>query len=232
MDRDNEQYRQQAFRAAPAPEPVMPGADLPEPQVKSLEVSQKGDGIFSSFTLAYQGSEPSKFQAYLDPESLKIDRIVQGSDVFPVAHEHAVDRQIQQQCQAQGIEAPIKLEAAQQWVAKNIGGDFEILKGKFGYQLQGAGGIWTKQENIRGIFDRIENRLVDDLHFLKDVGKAIGYPENLRNDRGELDYRHSAYVRSKIEAAMETRPDCINQYFSEQNERETPQASENRSMKM
>jgi len=235
MNQDLEQSRKQALDAMlaqadkqPAPElaaetprpadgvrvePILPGANLPEPTVSKFEVSQGSDGVFSSFELSYPGTLPSQFHAYLDPESLKIDRLVKGEDTFPVAHGPSVDQQIQQHCKELGVEPLIKLEAAQEWVSETIGGDFEILKSKRGVQLQGAGGIWTSQESIKAVFDRIENHLLDDLHFLKDAGKAMGYPDNLKNDRGVLDYRHSAYVRSKIEAAMEKRPDEISKSF-------------------
>lgn len=198
-------------RSGVAVQPSLPGAHLPVPVVTNLEVSQGVDGVFSTFDLGYEGSEGSQFRTYLNPETLAVDqdRMTYSSDQFPVAHSAAVDKQIQDLCKERGIDPLIKLEDAQEWISSTLGGDFEILKTKSGMQLQGAGGIWTRQGSITDVIDRIENHLVDDLHFIRDVGKAVGYPQNLHNDRNELDYRHSAFIRSKIEAAMDKRPDEI-----------------------
>jgi hypothetical protein len=215
-------------------EPYLPGGELSAITVTNLEVSQGVDGVFASFDLSFAGSGVSSIRTYLNPETLGVDheRMKSGPDPYPVAHEIAIDKQIQEQCRERGIEPLIKLEDAQQWLSETLGGDFEILKTKRGIQLQGAGGIWTQQESISDVIDHIENRLVDDTEFLRDVGKAVGYPEKLWNDRGELDYRHSAFIRSKIEAAMERRPDEISVKVSAIESQEFEEFTEVFSMKI
>lgn len=215
-------------------EPYLPGGELSSVNVKNLEVSQGVDGVFASFDLSFADSGVSSIRTYLNPETLGVDhaRMKPGSDPYPVAHEIAIDKQIQEQCRERGIEPLIKLEDAQEWVSVTLGGDFEILKTKRGIQLQGAGGIWTQQDSISDVIDHIEKRLVDDTEFLRDVGKAVGYPEKLWNDRGELDYRHSAFIRSKIEAAMERRPDEISVKISAIESQEFEEFTEVFSMKI
>lgn len=215
-------------------EPYLPGSELSAITVANLEVSQGVDGVFASFDLSFEGSGVSSIRTYLNPETLGVDhaRMKPGPDPYPVAHEIAIDKQIQEQCRQRGIEPLIKLDDAQEWVSETLGGDFEILKTKRGIQLQGAGGIWTQQDSISDVIDHIENRLVDDVEFLRDVGKAVGYPEKLWNDRGELDYRHSAFIRSKIEAAMEHRPDEISAKISEIESHEYEEFNEVFSMKI
>ncbi|PJK37538.1 hypothetical protein CWC48_29870 [Pseudomonas sp. S10E 269] len=215
-------------------EPYLPGGELSAITVTKLEVSQGVDGVFASFDLSFAGSGVSSIRTYLNPETLGVDhaRMKPGPDPYPVAHEIAIDKQIQEQCRQRGIEPLIKLDDAQEWVSETLGGDFEILKTKRGIQLQGAGGIWTQQDSISDVIDHIENRLVDDVEFLRDVGKAVGYPEKLWNDRGELDYRHSAFIRSKIEAAMEHRPDEISAKISEIESHEYEEFNEVFSMKI